>query len=181
MTTTTLPTPLPALTEFDKARNADKQYARLVAGGIHMRSLSSVWGPIDGTGVNAVDTRRMQDEVYDYIVQRVEDKLVEDEEGMVPTPAPEEPPPPEAVQPDPPADGAPTTQPAVTPQQARLNRALEEQERIMHLAKTARLGRESFNLGWETMSDVGIVNEVSHVSLLRIPHGLQCVVSSSSD
>lgn len=64
-----------------RARDRDMEYARLVAGGLHVRSLASVWGPRDGTGMNAVDTKSMQDELFEYITEQIGRRY-----GLFPTP-----------------------------------------------------------------------------------------------
>jgi hypothetical protein len=135
---------------FVKAKEADKRYARIVAGGIHMRSLSSVWGPIDGTGLNPVDTKRMQDEVYDYVVQRVEDKLEEEKEDR---PA------------DPRADGdqQDDVENERTIMAAKQEENMRSYAKIIQLAGVTRDARVAFNQGWDNMRDMGIVNEVVSV------------------
>lgn len=146
-----------------RARETDMQYARMVAGGMHVRSLSAVWGPRDGVGMNMVDTKRMQDELYQYIVDKVDDKIREDR-------ATEE------------AAAAATTQPSDDdvetvlvgtnsrffgvdaapppvngPNQAAAPGAPANQ--IRNLANIARIARNDFNDGWQNLGDVGVLNE----------------------
>lgn len=131
------------LAKVKDAWEADKRYARIVAGGIHMRSLSSVWGPVDGTGLNPVDTKRMQDEVYDYVVQRVEDKLEERREDR--------------------RDARRDQDDDVDEVAEREEENRMAAEKITQLAMTARDARMAFNHGWDNMPDMGIVNEVVSV------------------
>lgn len=55
----------------DQARDLDLEYARLVCGAAHARNLSTVWGPRDGVSVSMVDSRRLQEVLFNFISQRM--------------------------------------------------------------------------------------------------------------
>lgn len=121
------------------ARQMDMDYCRHVQGASHARTLSAVWGPRDGAGLNTIDARRLQDDLYEYITQRV-DAILErrDEEEQAAQRAKEE------------GDQA-------TPEQ----RGQEEgSQLIKNLAREAKMAREEFNEGWNEIYQVGVVNEV---------------------
>lgn len=147
-----------------EARNKDKQYARFVAGAGISKSLSSVWGPRDGSGLNLVDIKRLQEDVYRYIVREVDENMVVNDAQQTPLPAVPQrrrrgemviaPPEPPTIPPLPAAaNGEPDTIPAQIP-------ATTTQQQVQRLAKEARKMRQAFNLGWEDEPDIGILNEV---------------------
>jgi hypothetical protein len=153
-----------------EARNMDKQYARFVAGAGISKSLSSVWGPRDGSGLNLVDIKRLQEDVYRYIVREVDESMAnaqQPEQPLLTVPqrrrrgdmiAPERPTiPPQAAIPDDVEDEPDTIPPAQIQPQTPPPTATAQ---VQRLAKEARKMRQAFNLGWEDEPDVGILNEV---------------------
>ena len=139
--------PLPTITPretYSNAKEMDKHYARYVAGCAQARSLASVWGPRDGTGLTAVDTKRLQEELYRHIIQEVDDQLPGGGGGgsgggggggILPDDTEE-----------------PTPEPLVL-EQSRF-------DQISLMAYRARVCRRAFNDGWEIMQEVGLLNEV---------------------
>ena len=129
---------------------ADKEYARLVSGCTHARTLSSVWGPRDGSGLNAVDTRRLQQEVYRQIIQGVDDDIASNSaparrrRGDMTDDVPDD------VETTIPPVGDTTTHPP----------GMDRDEQVYYLASAARRTLQSFNDGWDQQDDVGIINEV---------------------
>ena len=55
----------------DDARNLDLEYVRMVCGAAHARNISTVWGPRDGISLTMVDSRRLQDLLFNYISQQM--------------------------------------------------------------------------------------------------------------
>lgn len=132
------------------ARNLDRNYAQYVCGnGLSNRSLASVWGPRNGSGLNAVDTRRLQEDVYRYIIREVDESMAAlEDDPQVPLPT---------------IPGAMTTvppNPTPAPQTTQPPLRQTARKRIKKLARDARELREAFNEGWEDEADTGILNDV---------------------
>jgi hypothetical protein len=127
-----------------------------------------VWGPRDGSGLNAVDTKRMQDELFAMISERVEDKLREqqqqkqEEEKAVAEetiPVDDE----QGDEEDAEEEGEDEDEKKKEEEEEKKQKEKEEkkkQQQLKELAQMARDARKSFNEGWDDMEDVGLMNEV---------------------
>ena len=173
------------LVRLDTARTTDMQYARLVAGGMHARSIGSVWGPRDGLGLNMVDTKRMQDELFHYISEKIDDRMREEERvsgkkkrGMYDETRREE-------QNGDDDDNDEDDDVEVSPTERRRGqktmveepvdrntglsvpffRSNPHQSAMYLLSHKTRKAREDFNRGWNEMYDVGIMSEVVNAEL----------------
>lgn len=58
----------------NRARELDKEYARMVAGAIQAHNISQVWGPVDGVLLNSAETRQMQEDLYSELAMVTADE-----------------------------------------------------------------------------------------------------------
>ena len=58
LTSGTMPPFVESALALARAREMDMDYCRHVQGACHARTLSAVWGPRDGCGLNTIDARR---------------------------------------------------------------------------------------------------------------------------
>lgn len=174
------------LVRLDTARMTDMQYARHVAGGMHVRSISAVWGPRDGLGLNMVDTKRMQDELFHYISEKIDDRMREEERvsrkkkrgsqsGETQMRGEDEE---EEEDDDVEDDVSPNSTQSrglKTMVEGNVNRntglqvpffkSNPRQSAMYLLSHKTRQAREDFNRGWNEMYDIGIMNEVVNAEL----------------
>jgi hypothetical protein len=146
--------PVPRSTR--EAMRLDREYAGMVAGAMHTRALSAVWGPRDGTGISIIDTQRMQEHVYTYIINRINARLLQ---LGVPN-IPEEDGPPPA-----PAEGALEVEFRDIDHSGVASIANGDEALMYQLGAIARKAREQFNEGWNDMLDVGIMHETVNAEI----------------
>lgn len=160
-----------------EAKEADMQYARMVCGGAGMRSLSSVWGPIDGTGLNYVDNKVLQEKVFDYIRNMIlqemskqaarSEKKRRDRRNAAAA---------AAAATIPPNVGQNVVAEASAIMDVRYDNggtvprfAIRGGKRKVALMRTlggiARQAKEEFNEGWNELLDVGITNETLNAEI----------------
>lgn len=133
-----------------------------------------MWGPRDGSGLNAVDTKRMQDELFAMISERIEDKLREQhkpeedaaEEETIPVDdegGDEEDEEEEEEDEEEKKKKEEEEKKQKEEEEEKKQKEKEEkkrQQQLKELAQMARDARKSFNEGWDDMEDVGLMNEV---------------------
>lgn len=132
----------------------------------------------DGLGLNAVDTKRMQDELFQYIVDQIDDRIKEEDyikemnkKRKKTTPATEE------EDDDDAEDNAAESdveRPTIVHRKNSNGYPVpmfassypeKRKSAVYTLSTKARQAREDFNRGWNDMFDIGILNEVINAEI----------------